>query len=115
MKLTSKVKDYKQHITLWLTLFQSGAGFTIREQTILTEILLRRKELSTSVEEPFLTKLLFNSDSRKIYCNNLDITSQVFNNTLMSLKKKDVINNNLQIQTTLIPDDNLEIKFKYDN
>lgn len=115
MKLTRKVKDYKEHITLWLTLFQSGAGFTAREHSILTEILLRRRELADSVEEPFLTKLLFDTDSRKIYCDNLDITSQVFNNILMGLKKRGIISKELQIESTLIPDDSLEIRFKYDN
>lgn len=116
MKLTIKVEEYRQHIDLWLTLFQSGAGFTVREKSILIEILVRRKELvDSNISEPFLTKLLFDEDSRKLFCERLEISHQILNNIIMSLKKKDIISNDFKLQSTLIPEDRLEFNFKYDN
>jgi hypothetical protein len=116
MKLTRSINSIRQHYDLWLILFQSGAGITDREKSILVEILVKRSELSKSgIKEPFLTKLLFDNDRRKEYCSALDISVYSLNNTLKSLKDKQVLSEEYKIQSSLIPEDILEISFKYDN
>ncbi len=115
MKLNIKVENSRQHFNLWLTLFQSGSNLTDREKSILVEILVRREELSKSgISEPYLTKLLFDTDSKDIICKLLEISGFSYANALKSMKDKGVITENLSIQHTLIPEDRLEFNFKYE-
>lgn len=115
MKLTVNVTNKRQHIDLWLTLWQAGLGLTEREKSVIAEILLRRDELvEGGIKEPFLSKLLFDADSRKIYCSALSISSYNFTNILGALKSKGVLNDTL-LNPQLIPDTSLIFDFKYDS
>lgn len=115
MKLKIKVKDSREHFNMWLTLFQSGSNLTDREKSILVEILVRRDELSKDgIKEPFLTKLLFDTDSKDIICKSLDISGFSYANALKSMKDKGIISEELEIESSLIPEDSLEFNFKYE-
>lgn len=114
MKQVVKVKDITQHYSLWLTMFQSGSNITDREKSVLVELLVRRDELSRDgVKEPFLTKLLFDLDSKKIVCDRLEISAFSYANAIKGLKDKGAISEDNVIHHTLIPDDKMEIVFKY--
>lgn len=115
MKLKIKVKNNREHFNLWLTLFQSGSNLTDREKSILVEILVRREELSKDgIKEPFLTKLLFDTDSKELICDRLLISGFSYANALKSMKDKSIISEGLEIESSLIPEDSLEFNFKYE-
>lgn len=116
MKLEFKVKDIREHINFWLTLFQSGSKITDRERSVLTEILIKRDELSRDgIKEPFLTKLLFDNDRRKEYCSILSISTYTFANALSSMKEKGILEDDYSISSTMLFEDELNIRFKYDS
>lgn len=119
MKLDINVEDRREHINFWLTLFQSGAKYTDREKSVLCEIINRRLELEDdSIKEPYLTKLLFDSDSRKIYCESLSISAFNLTNILSSLVEKEIIgkeDNGYSIPEYLIPSNTLTFEFKYED
>ena len=112
MKQVTKIRDVKHHIDLWLSLWQGGIGITSREKDVLTEfieihLLLKSKD----IVEPYLSKLLFDSDSRKQVCTNLSISSFNLTNVLTSLKNKGCIIDE-QISLPLIPEKELIFEFR---
>ena len=116
MKLKIKVQNNREHYDKWLTLFQSGSTMTDREKSILIEVLVRRNELSEGgIKEPFLTKLLFDADSRKIYCAELEVSTFTLANAFKSMREKEILDDAYNIQHTLIPQDSLIFEFRYDN
>jgi hypothetical protein len=108
------VKDYRDHTNFWLTLFQSGSKITDREKSVLIEVLVKREELSRDgISEPYLTKLLFDTESRKEYCESLEISSFSLTNSLSALKAKGVLGEDFSVLKRLIPAEKLEFNFRY--
>ena len=112
MRLTVNIKDNKQHIDLWLSLWQGGTKITTREKAVLAEFIVIYMLLkSKKVEEPYLSKLLFDSDARKEVCNALNISSFNLTNIIAALKAKECILDD-KISPQLIPDKEFVIEFK---
>lgn len=77
---------------IYLTIWQSIIGISDRELDVLAEILDKRRELvNDGLKEPYLSEYLFNTKSRKEYCDRLEITTFNFQNILSALKKKELL------------------------
>ena len=112
MKLTTKLRDVKHHIDVWLTLWQGGIDITTREKDVLAEfIAIHLLLVSKGMKEPYLAKLLFDADARKQVCINLSISSFNLTNVLAALKNKGAITDNV-ISSQLIPEKELIFEFK---
>jgi hypothetical protein len=78
--------------TMWLVLWQGALNLTPRERDVMAEILDRYMELTKEgVTIPWSYKLCFDSDSRKKYCEKLEISSYNLTNLLSGLKEKGAI------------------------
>lgn len=112
MKLITATEDTKHHISLWLTLFQGGAGFTTREKEVLLEFISAYLTLkSNGLIEPYLTKEVFGAEVRKYVRETLSISSFNLTNILASLKSKGCIVDD-KINPQLIPEKELIFEFK---
>lgn len=102
---------------MWLVLWQGALDLTVKEREVLAAILDKLIELrDAGIKEPYISKLLFDKDTRKQYCDRLSISGFNLTNLLSSLKKKSVIKEVskglYEVDPKVIPQK--EVKFKFD-
>lgn len=108
----------KENYTLmWLVLWQGALDLTSREREVLAAILDKILELNEEgIKEPYLSKLLFDKDTRKYYCDKLGISAFNLTNLLSGLKEKKVIKEVskglYEVDSKVIPQK--EVTFKFD-
>lgn len=76
----------------YLTLFNGSLKLTDRELTLLSLLLDKYMEFSEDgLKEPFLSKFVFSTETKKVVQKSMDINSQYFQNIISNLVKKGVL------------------------
>lgn len=100
-------------IQVYLSLFYSSLHLTKTEQKVLEIIVENYLKLKGKVQEPYLTELVLSSERRREVCTSVGISAPHLNNTIKSLKEKDIFldQDALEIDPRLIPHNNLRFEF----
>lgn len=115
-ELTLKVTSIER---VWLELLSRISKLTEREIDVL-EVLIKKRSLllKDGMKQPYLSQILFSTEARKQYCQELEITDFNFTNLLGSLRKKSAImktNGVEDIYHKLIPAEEILIKFELES
>lgn len=117
--LTIKKPSLAHLYRVYLSLWQTAANLSDREADVLAVVLAKRTQLiADGLKEPYLSEYLFNTRSRKEYCDELDISIANFQNILLSLKKKNIITDgidSIHIDPRLLPQEEITFKFILDD
>lgn len=117
MKLTTKV-DKKSHIENWIKLWNGGFQLTNKEQEFLYEVLYIALDLtSNGIKEPFMSQLLFSTETMKDISKKLDITAKSLQNYKYQLVEKKVLSkkeDRYYLNPIMIPVKEVTFKFRYD-
>ena len=101
---------------VWVNLIAGLSNLTDREIDVLVVILNKRKVLiKEGIKQPYLSQILFSTETRKEYCGFLGITEYNFTNLLGSLRKKNSLIKTNEIEDVhqrLIPAEEMLIKFE---
>ena len=114
MEIKINIKDKEDLIIKYSDLWSKFLGLSKREQELYVLVLKKyTKMIEDGVKEPYISQLIFGTESMRETRDKMGLTHQNFNNLKMSLKKKKVILDNDGYMLNPIVTVNKELNFKF--
>ena len=104
MNINLKTKSEKEAVTTYLSLLYRFHKLSDKELEVTVELILAYfKYLRLYGNAAAAAKLYLEKESRAVIMENLDMSAQVFRNYLTTLKKKNVLQEGMKLNTVLVP------------
>jgi len=108
--------DEDRVVSVFLRVFLANSRLTDKQLEVTTALVVRYAEFAANgVKEPFASRLLFSSDTRKDIVKELGITAPHLNNTFNLLTEKEVLareDGKYMMNPNIVPSSMLTFKFK---
>ncbi len=103
MNINLKTKSEKEAVTTYLSLLYRFHKLSDKELEVTVELILAYFKYLRLYGNAAAAKLYLEKESRVVIMENLDMSAQVFRNYLTTLKKKNVLQEGMKLNTVLVP------------